>query len=303
MMAHGSSPHTRGTCILLHLIASYIRFIPAYAGNMYRSRAVCEASSVHPRIRGEHTSAATNPGPISGSSPHTRGTLTIVTVCRPMLRFIPAYAGNMAPRSSGEFGCPVHPRIRGEHAFAFAFPVLSAGSSPHTRGTLARWKQSRADDRFIPAYAGNMRCGMATKRNPPVHPRIRGEHLVRLVYWHGLSGSSPHTRGTFRRLTNPIRFYRFIPAYAGNIHCLHPIVTGRTVHPRIRGEHCGHKCAPGIISGSSPHTRGTSVNALLYCERNRFIPAYAGNIQHKDPALLPRTVHPRIRGEHQHQYK
>ena len=151
--------------------------------------------------------------------------------------------------------------------------------------------------RFIPAYAGN--AGPAGPAGPgsPVHPRIRGE---RCGYWAMadiVDGSSPHTRGTpFHRL---YRFptMRFIPAYAGNAPAWSRPLTGFPVHPRIRGERIDISNAPRIVTGSSPHTRGTPQGRAEGAHRCRFIPAYAGNALHTSRRPSGWPVHPRIRGE------
>ena len=172
-----------------------------------------------------------------------------------------------------------HPRIRGEHhrerrerrgpkriipAYAgntdgFARERLSMwGSSPHTRGT-------RRTPRTRPATGWD-------------HPRIRGEHVIRVervlvgpgiipayagntsaAYGSvaALEGSSPHTRGTLEELDARLRWLGIIPAYAGN------------TWPR--------PMPLSLYQGSSPHTRGTHIGVV----RERFfpgiIPAYAGN--------------------------
>ena len=136
----GSSPHTRGT-------------LPKACTRVH-------CSGDHPRIRGEHCSAAflaakahgiipayagnTNGGTAvfrmaPGSSPHTRGTRCTHWCC--------------SGRSRD------HPRIRGEHAVDVGHVGVGAG--------------------IIPAYAGNTK----SMRPPP----------------NTFSGSSPHTRGTRRR--------------------------------------------------------------------------------------------------------
>ena len=131
----GSSPHTRGTrrCGLCRV--RVVRFIPAYAGNAACRAARVGRLPVHPRIRGERPAKIDQTKNWFGSSPHTRGTPVISIRAGTPARFIPAYAGN-ASSACGQRSCsPVHPRIRGERSSKKTTPFMSAGSSPHTRGT------------------------------------------------------------------------------------------------------------------------------------------------------------------------
>ena len=76
-----------------------------------------------------------------------------------------------------------------------------------------------------------------------------------------------------------------------------PGAPSNTVHPRLRGE---LKSIEGIDicwCGSSPLTRGTQSKALPRTVPRRFIPAYAGNSQLRQPPLSAPAVHPRLRGE------
>jgi len=132
---------------------------------------------------------------------------------------------------------PVHPRIRGEHAPSRTQYSLQVGSSPHTRGTFLIPFLDDLGIRFIPAYAGNILLMILRGRLLPVHPRIRGEHLRRIIHNAVFPGSSPHTRGTLKFYFFALYQYRFIPAYAGNIAGYSAIRNNQTVHPRIRGEH------------------------------------------------------------------
>ena len=154
------------------------RFIPACAGNTRQSDNRTGRHTVHPRMRGEHGSAAsrqrvfsrfipacagnTTAGselhtPISGSSPHARGTHS---------RTLSAVAGCNA----------VHPRMRGEHTVRDCARGRRAGSSPHARGTRRQGVRLTLHVRFIPACAGNTSAAGAEP-----------------VAW---TGSSPHARGT-----------------------------------------------------------------------------------------------------------
>ena len=113
----------------------------------------------------------------------------------------------------------------------------------------------------------------------PVHPRTRGEHIVRGRRRCRGSGSSPHTRGTSTRHDAGTDAHRFIPAHAGNIACYHV------------------KCANGI--GSSPHTRGT---LQLRSGRSCLEPVHprtrGEHRLHTASGQRHRPVHPRTRGEH-----
>ena len=70
------------------------------------------------------------------------------------------------------------------------------------------------------------------------------------------------------------------------------------VHPRARGEHNERMRMMLIIRGSSPRSRGTFDLGKLSLTKWRFIPALAGNIKRRPSSVLPKTVHPRARGEH-----
>ena len=136
---------------------------------------------------------------------------------------------------------------------------------------------SPASARFIPAGAGNTSQMASQTRCSTVHPRWRGEHVLK----HGLTmpdrGSSPLARGTRADQHRPAAARRFIPAGAGNTSNSHSITATATVHPRWRGE---HTMAPGPIErsgGSSPLARGTHFYLDVAVDDQRFIPAGAGN--------------------------
>ena len=93
-MAHGSSPHSRGTQKQERLALRSKRFIPALAGNTPLVKNRQTPGAVHPRTRGEHFDVPIGVTPGVGSSPHSRGTLTSGIAYTHLLRFIPALAGN-----------------------------------------------------------------------------------------------------------------------------------------------------------------------------------------------------------------
>ena len=173
----------------------------------------------------------------------------------------------------------------------------STGSSPHARGTLRVLSIPVRRPRFIPTCAGNARHPASIRSWTTVHPRIRGERGRAVAAPGADCGSSPHTRGTLDDAQFHFLTSRFIPAYAGNACEKIAYYADHTVHPRIRGERRLMICSRWLISGSSPHTRGTPTQASLRVDPPRFIPAYAGNARHAALSGIQLTVHPRIRGE------
>ena len=112
------------------------------------------------------------------------------------------------------------------------------------------------------------------------------------------AGSSPHTRGALDR---PVVFdvsSRIIPAYAGSTWPFLSSLLMISDHPRIRGEHQLRAETDRKIQGSSPHTRGAQLCAVIVGTSNGIIPAYAGSTTATNVSSLTATDHPRIRGEH-----
>jgi len=90
----GSSPRVRGTqydCFCLYRV---LRFIPACAGNTYRTSSPRPSRSVHPRVCGEHLMWEIESMKRLGSSPRVRGTRPWHSRQPCKFRFIPACAGN-----------------------------------------------------------------------------------------------------------------------------------------------------------------------------------------------------------------
>ena len=69
-----------------------------------------------------------------------------------------------------------------------------------------------------------------------VHPRWRGEQVLRALIGHAQFGSSPLARGTVAQYQHLIVGSRFIPAGAGNRTTGYSSSPMISVHPRWRGE-------------------------------------------------------------------
>ena len=149
---------------------SATRFIPALAGNIRLSSTGWCVSPVHPRARGEHEAPRIRLLNTTGSSPRSRGTFFAFESNAPIIRFIPALAGNMMLAGIRSVWLAVHPRARGEHNVTSSQLCSFDGSSPRSRGTSGSVGKFNRADRFIPAIP-------STKQQITVHPRARGEHL------------------------------------------------------------------------------------------------------------------------------
>ncbi len=207
-----------------------------------------------------------------------RGTFIFFRRSIALRRFIPAYAGNINSATSVPAFPPVHPRVCGEHRRKAAATELRDGSSPRMRGTLALADIVDYATRFIPAYAGNISEYRSSASCRPVHPRVCGEHFFFFPLFSLDGGSSPRMRGTSDGCRALSRFWRFIPAYAGNILAFDRVSRSFTVHPRVCGEHRRALRRIALTHGSSPRMRGTSQPGAELGQPPRFIPAYAGNI-------------------------
>ena len=151
----GSSPRLRGTPPRGTRVSRTLRFIPASAGNTRPVAGWAVARTVHPRVCGEHSQLFYDFQSNNGSSPRLRGTHGFSFQDSPMMRFIPASAGNTPFGVIEVWLNAVHPRVCGEHGCTARVAPGGAGSSPRLRGTPARARTPRPRGRFIPASAGN----------------------------------------------------------------------------------------------------------------------------------------------------
>ena len=274
----GSSPLARGTLVAAVPSTVRQRFIPARAGNTCQRTRRGGPEPVHPRSRGEHYAREHARRRPVGSSPLARGTRCYIHVATARIRFIPARAGNTLTDPLRGEPPPVHPRSRGEHYPEYDSLDDATGSSPLARGTQSAGGGEGAEDRFIPARAGNTPEGREEPEWSTVHPRSRGEHRECTMMLDTVCSSSPLARGTPGRPVSPR--------------------PGRPVHPRSRGEHATALRNSVEANGSSPLARGTQCRAGGSAQERRFIPARAGNTGRRRKTPPSGPVHPRSRGEH-----
>ena len=130
----GSSPLTRGKLGCPLRTDQGQRLIPAHAGKTRSPARRRTAWPAHPRSRGENWYSCPAPPARSGSSPLTRGKLTLLDAALLPDRLIPAHAGKTLLVQPDSQCRPAHPRSRGENSIAHKPTRRPPGSSPLTRG-------------------------------------------------------------------------------------------------------------------------------------------------------------------------
>ncbi len=294
----GSSPRMRGTRGRRGAQGHRRGLIPAYAGNTGSGGKNAYRLWAHPRVCGEHFSAAWLLSQVRGSSPRMRGTRGLHIAHMSNIRLIPAYAGNTRRGRWCLRLCWAHPRVCGEHFQYGQAPMRQTGSSPRMRGTHTEVVWQPDDAGLIPAYAGNTPGTRPAGTCTTAHPRVCGEHSSMICRSQSATGSSPRMRGTPDRGGRVGGVRRLIPAYAGNTHG-HPLRVGRCqAHPRVCGEHRSWSTTVPSPVGSSPRMRGTLLARLRDILARRLIPAYAGNTGLGGHWLSGGGAHPRVCGEH-----
>ena len=136
---------------------------------------------VHPRSRGEYARKQSDCVRSAGSSPLTRGILSVFFLAVHTPGFIPAHAGNTGRQALPSGRLQVHPRSRGEYRIAPFSMVAPAGSPPLTRGIQTGENFEYTSSRFTPAHAGNTRLFFLKSCLPEVHPRSRGEYHLSIL--------------------------------------------------------------------------------------------------------------------------
>ncbi len=202
-----------------------------------RSSPAPSRPTAHPRSRGEHIRCRADGVCARGSSPLARGTPQFRCPQEPLVRLIPARAGNTSGALRFRRAAPAHPRSRGEHGTPSSGSLSVSGSSPLARGTHVSKAVPPKTVRLIPARAGNTQPVASSTLCLTAHPRSRGEHEPTPLRALETCGSSPLARGTPEVLRSIRSKARLIPARAGNTLMQALRLSVPSAHPRSRGEH------------------------------------------------------------------
>ena len=212
----GSPPHARGAHSERAPPLDRQGLTPACAGSTPPGPPALHPSRAHPRMRGEHTRVMQEVLSGTGSPPHARGAHQGSAADRPRAGITPACAGSTCRPHEPEPRSGDHPRMRGEHQGKTS--VLNAiwGSPPHARGARLDDAGGTVCARITPACAGSTIGWPGTLHGGTDHPRMRGEHDIR-VWPNGYAiGSPPHARGARCATARPVQGGGITPACAGS---------------------------------------------------------------------------------------
>mgnify|MGYP000739254638 CR=1 FL=1 len=252
----GPSPRARGAEVRKACTSLEVWTIPACAG----SRSCCIPTPApagdHPRVRGEQPTVTHSPGTMTGPSPRARGAVRGSSVSRSGRGTIPACAGSTTggtprPRSARD-----HPRVRGEHQRRAVLAGAEDGPSPRARGARrvgAGWERAVGT---IPACAGSTDDHCHYRHRGGDHPRVRGEHISRVIGQQMVLGPSPRARGAPPGGGANPGVLGTIPACAGSTVACRELRRQYGDHPRVRGEHSSAVALMVTSTGPSPRARG-----------------------------------------------
>ena len=170
----GLSPPTRGNRIRIGFPRDLWRSIPAHAGEPIGRIIPRPIRAVYPRPRGGTLAAGVLDHLRHGLSPPTRGNRRRRGRRRPVVRSIPAHAGEPGARARRLAATTVYPRPRGGTSLPMWKVVCPIGLSPPTRGNPEKAEGSPYAKRSIPAHAGEPYRYPYTIQRLAVYPRPRG---------------------------------------------------------------------------------------------------------------------------------
>ena len=130
------------------------------------------------------------------------------------------------------------------------------------------------------------------------HPRACGANAVTRAPASRPCGSSPRMRGKRRIVDTRHNRLRIIPAHAGQTKSKRVRAFSMPDHPRACGANSCDAASGRIVTGSSPRMRGKHGHLVRRNDRDRIIPAHAGQTsKHVDVRSAVDGSSPRMRGK------
>ena len=272
----GLSPRVRGNRHSSKARRSTTGTIPACAGEPPLAMYAPDRYRDYPRVCGGTVPPADDRQHDMGLSPRVRGNHGECRRHPPVLRTIPACAGEPPASSTGKVAKWDYPRVCGGTCALMLGSDILTGLSPRVRGNPVRQALASAPDRTIPACAGEPLTAPLREGVCQDYPRVCGGTMGAADVTSPATGLSPRVRG------NPPPIRRFlvqagtIPACAGEPS---PLFSGARWHgdyPRVCGGTYLRACWPGSEAGLSPRVRGNPPRPPCAAAPRGTIPACAG---------------------------
>ena len=299
----GSSPRVRGKRGQRLLDGGGVRIIPARAGQTFPHNTRTSWCSDHPRACGANPELEGPRAWYYGSSPRVRGKRLCVVGSRIPGRIIPARAGQTSSTSRNRSSRSDHPRACGANVSLLLDVLAEDGSSPRVRGKRAQVGDFERLHRIIPARAGQTFDWLAHVPESPDHPRACGANFDAALPLAPTSGSSPRVRGKPSPCCSGYGRARIIPARAGQTPYSCSSCSLGTDHPRACGANNAAPPVMPLIFGSSPRVRGKLSGDAQAFDRERIIPARAGQTGSRAaPKPCRDGSSPRVRGKHNEEF-
>ena len=294
--AYGLSPRVRGNLRLPGLLQVRRGSIPACAGEPVSRHPMQSATPVYPRVCGGTWDDVASSRIGLGLSPRVRGNRPERRSVRQPGRSIPACAGEPSVRLPATSAARVYPRVCGGTSQGIPARSHRKGLSPRVRGNRAVADGAVANDRSIPACAGEPARRMTAAAAPEVYPRVCGGTTMASPPVRWPPGLSPRVRGNRLPGRCPPPFPRSIPACAGEPDLWRSRRQRTRVYPRVCGGTSADKPQRDDSDGLSPRVRGNLSNALGTVGTAGSIPACAGEPIPCPRCAAGRAVYPRVCG-------
>ena len=273
-----------------------VRSIPACAGEPTRTTSARPASQVYPRVCGGTGLSGGVAQVGHGLSPRVRGNPAVVPALRICVRSIPACAGEPTRTTSARPASQVYPRVCGGTSSRSGKSSSPFGLSPRVRGNPHGDVAQLAAPGSIPACAGEPAQRRHIVELHGVYPRVCGGTGAAPAHRGTAWGLSPRVRGNRAplRVGRPTR--RSIPACAGEPRRKTRIGGLAAVYPRVCGGTILLLPVTAYGMGLSPRVRGNRIRAIDLINRQRSIPACAGEPIARPARASVRGVYPRVCG-------
>ena len=276
MQAVGLSPRVRGNLLFGPAHVVFFRSIPACAGEPIEWQIILGLELVYPRVCGGTCKAANQHRHGVGLSPRVRGNPAVYGPVCTVVWSIPACAGEPSWSTAAFIPSQVYPRVCGGTCVMATGETTGDGLSPRVRGNRGRNLTGEQIKGSIPACAGEPRPAATANTWRPVYPRVcGGTENVDADSAQEL-GLSPRVRGNPVRPRCTARTSKSIPACAGEPGEQGQRAGAARVYPRVCG---GTDAQPPLRrphQGLSPRVRGNPAQTGRQAEKERSIPACAG---------------------------